>query len=107
MNYSGTIAWKVKRCHWPLKAVEADGGVASGRAGRGGVMSASGMGGGGRQRRLGPRLRGGTRGAEVRRRRGGDFLLCSEEGGCGVDLEGRGGRKSMACGGGGGNIKTR
>lgn len=47
MNYSGTIAWKVKRCHWPLKAVEADGGVASGRAGRGGVMSASGMGGGG------------------------------------------------------------
>lgn len=64
-------------------------------------------GGGGRQRRLGPRQRGGTRGAEVRRRRGGDFLLCSEEGGCGVDLEGRGGRKSMACGGGGGNIKTR
>lgn len=46
MNYSGTIAWKAKRCHWPLKAVEADGGVASGRAGRGGVMSASGMGGG-------------------------------------------------------------
>lgn len=34
---------KVKRCHWPLKAAEADGGAESGREERGGVMSAFGM----------------------------------------------------------------
>ncbi len=43
MNNSGTITRKVKRCHWPLKAAEADGGAVSGRVRRGGVMSAFGM----------------------------------------------------------------
>lgn len=43
MNYSRTITRKVKRCHWPLKAAEADGEAVSGRVGRGGVMSAFGM----------------------------------------------------------------
>lgn len=43
MNYSRTITRKVKRCHWPLKAAEADGGAESGQEERGGVMRAFGM----------------------------------------------------------------
>ena len=109
MNYSDTIAWKVKRCHWPLKAVEADGGVASGRAGRGGVMSASGMRRvGGEQRRLGPRRRGGTKRAEARRRRAWGFSfvfwrgrLWSGPGGAGREEE------HMTSGGGGGGHKNQ
>lgn len=46
MNYSRKIkvyTRKFKRCHWPLKAAEADGGAVSVREGRGGIRRASGM----------------------------------------------------------------
>lgn len=78
MNYSTTIRRKVKRCHWPLKAAEADGGAVSGRVGRGGVTSAFGMWQGKRGEAGAETERRGMRGADARRRRvwGFSFVFC-------------------------------
>lgn len=98
MNYSRTIRTKVKRCHWPMKA--ADGAAVSGRAGRGGAMSAFGMWQGSTEEAGAETERRDEGGRGTARDRRGDFLLCSVEGGWGEVLEGRKGSSGEWVGGG-------